>query len=568
MSKYVRTHQNPARDIRILAEIKSNFGNGFAERKIEMLDRLSSGRIVKASPLLDYHESLCYLRAFPDNESVLRRTESELKRFVGRVDNLPKSERVLLDETGIVGTKLNHPYGYFMTRWVIKKFPGAIDLNWDSYSELKDDHMLDFMPVLLTHNENDAVDDPNMPTTDIIEADIAKRSVNRLEWFMKLFERLAANDQVKRLLFDKMELPQTITVADQRFARTHAKMAAREIFYQREPQRKEYPDLRNLAREPELSPRLLSRKEAKVIVDTHKMAMIMRHRELWPLTFSNLNEVYATPIGRGMTIYIMGMDPKWRLPLESNYAALLVRNGVPIGYGIGAMVFDRIEIAINIFETFRGSDAGFIFGKFALLFYQLFGCEYLMIRRYQVGYENPEGLESGAYWFYYRLGFRSIDKKARKLAETEAAKIARSRRYRTPVSILEKLAQSDLCLDLSGKGSNRDVSVGKIALAQTRMISSRFQGDRDRAEREAPKLAMNLLRVQSTAGWTSDEKLCFNRLALFALTIPDLEKWPSKDKRTLSQIMRAKGSVLEQDYVRKLRNHKRLIRAVQVITRG
>lgn len=568
MSKYVQTRPNPARDIRILSEIKSSFGSEFASRKIETLDRISSGKIVKAAPLLDYHESLCYLRAFPDNKQVLRRVESELKRFVSRVNSLPKSELALLDETGIVGTKLNHPYGYFMTRWLIEIFPGAIDLNWDSYSELSDDHILDLMPVLLTHNENDAVDDPNLPTTEIIEADIAKRGVNRLEWFMSLFERLPASDQVKRLLFDKMELPQTITVGDQRFARTHAKMPAREIHYQREQLRKEYPDLRKLAKEPKLSPKLLSRNEARVIVDTHKMAMIMRHRELWPLTFSNLDEVYATPIGRGMTIYIMGMDPRWRLPLESNYAALLVRNGVPIGYGIGAMVFDRIEIAINVFETFRGSDAGFIFGKFALLFYQLFGCEYLMIRRYQVGYENPEGLESGAYWFYYRLGFRSIDKQLRKLAEVEAAKIARSRGYRTPVTTLERLAQSDLCLDLSGKGSNRDVSVGKIALAQTRMISSRFAGDRDRAEREAPKLAMKLLGIRSTAGWTPGERLCFNRLALFALTIPNLEKWSSQDRRKLSQIMRAKGSAHEQEYIRELRMHSRLMRAIESITKS
>ena len=244
MTKNARTHQNPARDIRILSEIKNSFGDKFPLQKTEILSRLSATRITRAAALLDYHESLCYLRAFPDNDIVLKRVESELRTFVTRVSSLGKSERALLDETGIVGTELSHPYGYFMTRWLIGKFPGAIDLNWESYSELKDDHILDYMPVLLTHNENDAVDDPNMPTTDIIAADIAKRSVNRLEWFMRLFDRLSASDQVKRLLFDKMELPQTITVANHQFARTHAKMPAREIHYQREPLRKEYPDLR------------------------------------------------------------------------------------------------------------------------------------------------------------------------------------------------------------------------------------------------------------------------------------------------------------------------------------
>ncbi len=495
MTKTAQSGQNPSKDIQVLSDIKGSFGGDFPSQKLELLNGLATAKLTKAPLLLSYHESLCYLRAYPDNPKILAVVESELEIFVGRVESLTKSERETLDESGIVGTKLSHPYAYFMTKWLLKKYPKSVNIDWESYQQLENDPILDLMPELLTYCENDAVDDPFVPTTDIIDAETKVRGINRLEWFMQIFERLSKDERLKRLLFDKMDMPLTIDIGNQPFARSNVKLPVGEICYQKLPLEKEYPDVRKVSRKSDLKPKLLSKTEAQMIVDMHKMTMIMRHRELWPLTFANLEDVHATAIGRGMTMYIIGMQPEWRLPLESNYAALLVRNGVPIGYGIGAMVFDRIEIAINIFETFRRSEAGFIFGKFTQLFNQMFGCSYLLIRRYQVGYDNPEGLDSGAYWFYYKLGFRSIDEEMRKLAEIEAAKIAADKSYRTSKAVLKELAESDMCLDLKRRGefTDREISLSKIALAQTRLIASLFDGDRSRAEREAPELARRTL---------------------------------------------------------------------------
>ncbi len=564
MTKTAQSGHNPSKDIQVLSDIKGSFGGDFPSQKLELINGLAAAKVTKASLLLSYHESLCYLRAYPDNPKILAVVESELENFVGRVESLTKSERETLDESGMVGTKLSHPYAYFMTKWLLKKYPKSVNIDWDSYQQLENDPILDLMPELLTYCENDAVDDPFVPTTDIIDAETNVRGINRLEWFMQIFERLSKDERLKRLLFDKMDIPLTIDIGNQPFARSNVKMPVGEIYYQKLPLEKEYPDVRKVSRKSDLKPKLLSKAEAQTIVDMHKMTMIMRHRELWPLTFANLEDVHATAIGRGMTMYIIGMQPEWRLPLESNYAALLVRNGVPIGYGIGAMVFDRIEIAINIFETFRRSEAGFIFGKFTQLFNQMFGCSYLLIRRYQVGYDNPEGLDSGAYWFYYKLGFRSIDEGMRKLAEIEAAKIAADKSYRTPKSILKELAESDMCLDLKRRGefTDRDISLSKLALAQTRLIANLFDGDRSRAEREAPELARRTLVLSSTKGWTPDERLWFNRLALFALSLPNLEEWVTRDKQNLVSIMKAKGAIREQDYVKSLREHRKLMEGI------
>ena len=67
--------------------------------------------------------------------------------------------------------------------------------------------------------------------------------------------------------------------------------------------------------------------------------------------------------GRGLKILLVGVIPEFRLPLEAYYSFLVLKNGVPVGYGGGGPVFDRLEIAGNIFETFRQGESVYIFSQ-------------------------------------------------------------------------------------------------------------------------------------------------------------------------------------------------------------
>ncbi len=63
---------------------------------------------------------------------------------------------------------------------------------------------------------------------------------------------------------------------------------------------------------------------------------------------------------------------------------------------------------------------------------------------YQIGLENDEALESGAFWFYRKLGFRPLDPEAVQLAEREEHRIRQMPGYRSSRRTLEKLAHSYL----------------------------------------------------------------------------------------------------------------------------
>ena len=65
-----------------------------------------------------------------------------------------------------------------------------------------------------------------------------------------------------------------------------------------------------------------------------------------------------------------------------------------------------------------------------------------LIDPYQLGHENEEAIESGSFWFYYKLGFRPESPEVARLAEREQQKIASQPGYRTRPATLRKLAAS------------------------------------------------------------------------------------------------------------------------------
>jgi hypothetical protein len=137
---------------------------------------------------------------------------------------------------------------------------------------------------------------------------------------------------------------------------------------------------------------------------------------------------------------------------------------------------------------------------------------------YQVGYENEEGIESGAFWFYRKLGFRPTDPEVLQLTEKEERKIATRKGYRTSARTLRKLAQSPMIFELDQR------RVGDWDRFQVRNIGLRVQG------REFESLA----------------------------SLVDWRRWATAEQQLLLRIVRAKGAAEETTYLKLMRRHERL----------
>jgi hypothetical protein len=120
------------------------------------------------------------------------------------------------------------------------------------------------------------------------------------------------------------------------------------------------------------------------------------------------------------------------------------KNGVPIGYievlWTRQKKSVRMEVGFNLYYTFRQGETAWLYVRLLKLFCERFRVTSFVIDPYQLGHENEEAIESGSFWFYYKLGFRPESPEVARLAEREQQRIATHSEYRTRPATLRKLA--------------------------------------------------------------------------------------------------------------------------------
>jgi hypothetical protein len=505
----------------------------------------------RAAVLLARHERLCFRRAFPRSAAELRRTLREL----AGVERQVRPIRDELENTGIAGTVYRYPFNYRMARWFADRYGAAVEIDWAAYKRHEWDEVAALLSLCTALAEYDGLDDDDVPSWDWVAWARASRRGTALRWLLDTIERRGFEPELARHLYESLNLPLAWDLSGCRDSVTHARLPLERVFYHREILRERPGDFAAAVRRPIGPLALLRPGPAQRIIDAARAALSQREREFHVIVHGNPDEVYRCDAGRGLVIYVIGLTRPLRLTLEADYGALLVKNGVPIGYGYAALLFDRADIAINIFPTYRAGESPHVFVRFAQIFHHHFRQQKLVMRRYQLGHENPEGIEAGSFWFYYKLGFRSVDARVRALAATEAARLARRAGARSDAAMLRRLARSDmvLCLDGTPVERFRDIQVKKIGFAVTRLIERRFGGDRPKALR---RLTARLGRVLGVARVPE-------RMGPVAALIPDLARWPTADRRRLAALMLAKEGRREGPYVLAMLRHARFRRFMQ-----
>ncbi|HXM34011.1 MAG TPA: hypothetical protein VN920_02380, partial [Pyrinomonadaceae bacterium] len=218
-----------------------------------------------------------------------------------------------------------------------------------------------------------------------------------------------------------------------------------------------------------------------------------------------------------------------------------------------------IESGFNFYYSFREGETAWIYAKTLAVFHYLLGVTSFSIDPYQIGYENEEGIESGAFWFYRKLGFRPTKPHLLELAVAEEKKIATRRNYRTRPEILRQLAENHLIFELPGTTSGvwDRFHIRKLGLAVQRRMAKEFAGNAN-AIREAS--AENVTRAcgAPVKAGTSSEARALSDLSLVLALIPELGGWSAADKRNVVRIIRAKAGPGESEYLRLTQRHHRL----------
>ncbi len=177
-----------------------------------------------------------------------------------------------------------------------------------------------------------------------------------------------------------------------------------------------------------------------------------------------------------------------------------MKNGVPINYVECISFFDWTEIGFNTFPAYRDGETAWIYAQTLRLLRQLHGTNAISVYPYQIGDGNEEAIASGAFWFYRKIGFRSMDPALEKLAQAEEKKVRANAKYRTSAATLRRLSKANVVYELpeAQAGAWDRFSMRNIGLAVQKRMGRDFDGDAE-AMRQAcvAKLAACSSRIHT-----------------------------------------------------------------------
>ena len=541
--------------------LKYTYGGDAAARKLALLEAIDGRAFPGADAVERIHEFLCYLRAYPDNAAVLDAVERMLARFERRPD-LRRLRRALAD-TGIAGTSTHYVFFWFTAQWLARRWPDRLKIDWKAFDRKSRGELEGLLHLILPYAETPAIDGADITLRSFLAA-LKGPGETDAAFLVRRFETIHPSPFGRETLYERIGIPLVLAPGPGTPSRTTAKHGSAAPAFQTRPLDKSRPDLLvELKRRP-AAVRTAGEREADGLITLAREAMITRARDLDNFIHADRRDVRIFEYEDGLSFACYGLTPERRLMLESVYGMLTLKNGVPIGYVLASGLFGSSEVMYNVFETFRGGESARIYGRVLSMARVLFGADTFAIDPFQLGHANPEGQKSGAFWFYYKLGFRPVAPKALALVGDELRRLAASPGERTSPRMLHRLAAEYVFLHAGKPRADvlGQVPLGNVGLRISRLLAARGGADRERAVRECSRDAARLLGVRSFGAWTPGERLAWERWSPLVLALGDAGGWPAADRAALVDVIRAKGGRRESDFVRRFDRHRRLRRAV------
>jgi hypothetical protein len=546
----------PASALRELQRLLPVYGGDASPRKRSALAALAALRFTTARQLTALQRIVCFLSAFADDAAVHRAARRAAAGFAARVARLPRAERERLDDSGAAGSLTRHHYAAAAARWLARRV--SVDIDW------KAAHAAEALAALIE------------PLLDPLEAEYADLSAAGLRaWLARARGGRGASDLGGLLAqagkgaarhtfdraFDAAEVPLAWRLEDR--AGITGNRLRGPVVARRGGLHRASAKPRSTIAEP-IDIEVLPRRAAARLLDVWRAALWSRTRTVFQIEQPNLDECYLADFGGGLQFAAIGVKPWRRGALEATYGHLLLANGMPIGYGGFTALFAQVNTGINVFPEYRGAEAAHAFEQALRVMHTIAGNARFVINPYQFGAGNDEALKSGAYGFYYRLGFRSARPEVRALAEKAFARLRGDRRYRVPIATLRKLAACDLYLDLADDAAERffdEAWLPRIAAGITAAIAREGAASRAVALRRMSQRIAGVLGIRLVE-CSAIERQGLAQFAPILAQIDDLASWPRAEREALAQLVRDRWATQELNFIARMSAHDRFRRSL------
>ena len=544
---------SPAVFIRKLREASLQFDEPFLAAKIQLLQTPFGFNNWKAKEIVAFHDTLLSMLAWPGNKKLQELTKKAMNHLTEKVKEIMVSNKwmeIKLSGTGLPGTEITGQFSYAITRWLVNKFCDEVQLH---SSEANPESVRLFFQQLMPAVEYENISSGELDLLQRIKKLKGKSNITDLRWLITLIEASPLPHKTKEFLFNELKIFVTWKLANPVYNRCTLSIPVKKTFYHRQLDKN--PDIKRIQRIKLPPPTRLSSVQKEHLVDVAKATLIFLYRETDPFTFASAETVKLFSLEKGISIALYGMEAEHHLSVESYIGYLVFKNGIPVSYDGGWIFGERCQFGINILEPFRGGESAYIFSQLIRVYHQHLHVKLFAVKPYQFGKNNKEALQSGAFWFYYKHGFKPEDHELRKLSDSEWEKKKADRNYRTPADTLKKFTGSNMILVLS-KTAAPVFDAAVISLAITDFINEKFSGNRISAMIECEKRTKEQLGVKNINRWNNYERKAFQQWSLLTQAVLNPAAWNNKAKKELLLLIRSKGQPDELHFIRLLQKHR------------
>lgn len=537
-----------------LKNISLQFGEPCRSEKTRLLNAVPELKKCSAKDFRLLHDTYLTMLAWPENNILFKMTKKAMSKLISAFkERMPLEKRLdhKLNGTGIAGSEITGHFSYEITRWLVNEFGESVMLHsWDA----KPETIKLFFRQLLPRVEYESIFAGELSPLQRIKKLKGKSGKTELRWLMMLFEQSQLPDSVKDFLFNELKIFITWKLNRPEFTRTFLRIPCKKIFYHNKLER--ITEINNILSRQLPSPARLTSSKKIHLANVAKATLVFLYRETDPFTFASAEDLICFELEKGYSVVLYNLKKEHRLSIESYVGYLVFKNGVPVSYGGGWIFGERCQFGINILEPFRGGESVYMMSQLIRVYFQYFGAKRFVVKPYQFGRNNKEGLESGAFWFYYKYGFRPEDEKLQTLAGTEWEKIKADNNYRTSISTLKKFTAANLQL-LLDKNPAPFYDASIVSNAITVFIIKKYNGDRKQAIKDCFKKTSKALGIHHLSKWSISEKKVLEEWSLLARTNLNLTAWNNHEKKQFVNLIMSKANNSELNFIKCLQKHRR-----------
>lgn len=528
-----------------LKSLLFQFDEIHSEEKVHLLHQLNSFLSTKLQEWKQTHKLLMTMMAYPNNKTVLELVHTIVSNLLIQLEK-KQSLNASLNGSGFLHTAIECNFSYAKVNYLIKTFPCQISIH-SALSSI--DTQKSVLKLILPNVEYSNIHLGEKDLKIRISEFNASSTLTDLEWLVKIIQQSSLDNKAQAFVYQQLGIFIQWKISTKKDSVSFLRGAFLPTYFHTKPLDRKN-NLQEIIQQKLPQPVKLNLKERQQLIHAAKMTLTYLYRETEPFSNANEDDVTLFDLGKGISIALFGSIIDKRYSLESYIGYLVLKNNIPVSYGGGWIFGERSQFGINILEAFRGGESGLIICELLRVYHQYFGVTRFVVKPYQFGLHNTEALKTGAFWFYYKLGFRPEDSSLKELAYKEEQAKQLNSSYKSDLSTLKKYTKSNLALTLSTISyPNYDSEL--LSQKITKFINTNFEGNRTMAINKCFKLLKESLNI-SLKDWKDEDIQYAKEVSLLFCINPDSKNWIKKHQKNIRLFIQLKSAKTELPWINHL----------------